>query len=199
MMIAERRQSITLRKAVARLVLVNSAEIAMIGTTGSAPTIGTRTNGLSAPGPSPATPPMIEAKIAMPAMRKSSQRERSARAANTRSVRRRQPPHRELNAPVGQFAPDFDLGHVGGLGEAAEHLARLFARLLARQREGLAPERVVALAQRLGGACRKVRRCPAATHLPYPLAPVWRFRKSHPNSHRGPDAGFCNTTTLNQN
>ena len=33
-----------------------------------------------------------------------------------RLIRRRKPSHRELDAPVGQFAPAFDLGHVGGLG-----------------------------------------------------------------------------------
>ena len=51
MMIAARRQSITWWNANERLVLVNSAEIAMIGTTGSAPTIGTSTSGISAPVP----------------------------------------------------------------------------------------------------------------------------------------------------
>ena len=50
-MSSARRQSITWRNANARLVLVNSAEIAMIGTTGSAPTIGTSTSGISAPVP----------------------------------------------------------------------------------------------------------------------------------------------------
>ena len=50
-MIAARRQSMRWRNANARLVLVNNAEIAMIGTTGSAPTIGTSTSGISAPVP----------------------------------------------------------------------------------------------------------------------------------------------------
>ena len=48
---ATRRQSMARRKASARLTLVMVAEIAMIGTTGSAPTIGTRTSGISAPVP----------------------------------------------------------------------------------------------------------------------------------------------------
>ena len=51
MMMTARRQSITSRNANERLELVNSAEIAMIGTTGSAPTIGTSTSGISAPVP----------------------------------------------------------------------------------------------------------------------------------------------------
>ena len=51
MTIAARRQSIAWRNAVARLVLVISAEIEVIGTIGSAPTIGTSTSGISAPVP----------------------------------------------------------------------------------------------------------------------------------------------------
>src|SRR5438270_12930638 len=81
-MIRARRQSITFQNAVARLVLVNSAEIAMIGTTGSAPTIGTSTSGISAPVPYPATPPITEAIMAIPAMSNSSVKVRSARAAS---------------------------------------------------------------------------------------------------------------------
>ena len=46
-----RRQSMARRNASARLTLVMVAEIAMIGTTGSAPTIGTSTSGISAPVP----------------------------------------------------------------------------------------------------------------------------------------------------
>src|SRR5438270_13459268 len=80
-------------------------------------------------------------------------------------IRRRQPPHRELDAPVGQFAPAFDLGHVGGPGKAAEHLARLGACVLARECEGLAPERVgLAFAQRLGGASCDVGGSSALAH-----------------------------------
>src|SRR6187401_1622115 len=68
---------------------------------------------------------------------------RGGRAANAlpgsvRSVRAREPPHGELDAVARQLAPGLDLGHVGGLGEAAEHLAGLLARGLARQREGVA-------------------------------------------------------------
>ena len=46
-----RCQSIALRKASERLRLVSVAEIAMIGTTGSGPTIGTNTSGINAPVP----------------------------------------------------------------------------------------------------------------------------------------------------
>src|SRR2546423_7082036 len=103
-------------------------------------------------------PPMIDATAAIAAMSDSSHAESSARAASTRSVCGRQAAHRELDAPIGQFAPAFDFGHVGGLGEAAKHFARFLSCLLARQREGLAPERIVlgALAQRLGGLCRDI-------------------------------------------
>src|SRR5262245_38740834 len=58
------------------------------------------------------------------------------------SIRARKPPHGELDAFAGEFAPGFDLGHVGRFGKAAEHFARLLPRLLARQREGLASKRV---------------------------------------------------------
>src|SRR5436190_138451 len=87
---------------------------------------------------------MIDATIAIPAINSRSKTESEARAANTwmRAIRRRQPPHRELDAAVGQFRPAFDLGHVGRLREPAEHLAGLLAGLLARQRERLAPERI---------------------------------------------------------
>jgi hypothetical protein len=44
--------------------LVKIAEIAMIGTTGSAPTSGTSTSGISAPVPLPASPPTTEANSA---------------------------------------------------------------------------------------------------------------------------------------
>ena len=49
--IAARRQSAYFRNAKTRLEFVNSAEMAMIGTTGSAPTNGTSTSGISAPVP----------------------------------------------------------------------------------------------------------------------------------------------------
>jgi|SRR6476620_10163908 hypothetical protein len=58
------------------------------------------------------------------------------------SIRARKPPQGELDAFAGEFAPGFDLGHVGRFGKAAEHFARLLPRLLARQREGLASKRV---------------------------------------------------------
>ncbi len=46
-----RGASIESRNAMARLVLVSSAVMAMIGTTVSAPVIGTRTSGSSTPVP----------------------------------------------------------------------------------------------------------------------------------------------------
>jgi len=42
-----------------------------MGTTGSAPTMGTSTSGSSTPVPYPATPPMTEAISAIPAIRAS--------------------------------------------------------------------------------------------------------------------------------
>ena len=51
MTITARRPSIWRKNAATRPVLVNSAEMAMIGTTGSAPTIGTSTSGINAPVP----------------------------------------------------------------------------------------------------------------------------------------------------
>src|SRR6476620_1663294 len=58
---------------------------------------------------------------------------RKAAPPATTLVRAWQPPHAA-----------FDRGHVGGLGKAAEHLARLLARRLARQRKRLAPVGVAA-------------------------------------------------------
>jgi hypothetical protein len=49
--IRARRGSSRRRNASTRALLVNIAEMAMIGTTGAAPTIGTRTSGISAPVP----------------------------------------------------------------------------------------------------------------------------------------------------
>ena len=49
--ITARRRSSERRNAATRAVLVNIAEMAMIGTTGAAPTIGTRTSGIKAPVP----------------------------------------------------------------------------------------------------------------------------------------------------
>src|SRR3977135_2289809 len=66
------------------------------------------------------------------------------------SIRAGQPADGEFDAIPGQHAPSLDLGLIGGLGEAPEQLARLGARLLARQREALAPERVRARARAVG-------------------------------------------------
>src|SRR3954464_7816728 len=65
-----------------------------------------------------------------------------ARAPRATSIRAGKTPHGEFDAIAGQHTPGLDLGHVGGLGKPAEHLPRLLARGLPRQREGLAPERV---------------------------------------------------------
>ena len=49
--ISARRRSMSGQNAATRLVLVNNADKERIGTTGSAPTIGTSTNGINAPVP----------------------------------------------------------------------------------------------------------------------------------------------------
>jgi hypothetical protein len=56
------------------------------------------------------------------------------------SIRAWQPTNRELNAIAGQHAPALDLGLVGGLGKAAQQLARLLARSRPRQRVCVTPE-----------------------------------------------------------
>src|SRR5262245_18314725 len=61
------------------------------------------------------------------------------------SVCARQPPHREFDAVTRQHSPGFDLSHIGRLGKAAKQLARLLARGLPWQREGLAPKRASAV------------------------------------------------------
>jgi len=60
------------------------------------------------------------------------------------SVRAREVPHR-VDAVTGQHSPGFDLSHIGRLGKAAKQLARLLARGLPWQREGLAPKRASAV------------------------------------------------------
>src|SRR5262252_2260547 len=66
-----RCQSIERRKANERLRLVSVAEIAMIGTTGSGPTIGTSTSGINAPVPYPVTPLSSEVNAATAAISRS--------------------------------------------------------------------------------------------------------------------------------
>src|SRR5215472_18833336 len=66
-----RCQSIERRKANERLRLVSVAEIAMIGTTGSGPTIGTSTSGINAPVPYPVTPLSSEVNAATVAINRS--------------------------------------------------------------------------------------------------------------------------------
>src|SRR5437588_9826295 len=60
----------------------------------------------------------------------------------SRSVGARQPTDREFDLAVGKFAPEFDLGHVGGLRVEIEPFRRLGARLEARHGESLAPPKV---------------------------------------------------------
>src|SRR5215469_1620358 len=75
------------------------------------------------------------------------------------------PSHGEFDAIAGKLAPGLDLRHIGGLGKAAKYLTRLFPRLLARQREGLAAECVARpRAQRFRGAASDVGGTPAGAH-----------------------------------
>src|SRR5215207_289895 len=70
----------------------------------------------------------------------------------------RQAAHGKFDAPVGEDAPAFHLGQVGGLGIAVEPVAGDLARFLARQEIGLAPPRALALpfdaAELLGALAR---------------------------------------------
>src|SRR5450830_1224642 len=77
----------------------------------------------------PASAPFSRSRKALPAPALS--RKRLGRGGS-RSVRRRQPPHGEFDHVVRQFAPAFNLGHVGGLRVAIEKFARLGAGLRAR-------------------------------------------------------------------
>src|SRR6476469_3823446 len=91
------------QNAATRLVLVNSADKERIGTTGSAPTIGTSTSGINAPVPYPATPPTTEAISAIPAIRTSSSKEMSVKPERTDSsitATLYQPPRSLLSAPA---------------------------------------------------------------------------------------------------
>src|SRR5262245_38492230 len=91
------------------------------------------------------------------------------------SVRARKPAHGEFDAIAGEFAPGFDLGHVGRLGKAAEYLARLFARLLARQRESLAAEGVArARLQRFCRAAGDIGRRATGAHDSLTLQCRWK-------------------------
>src|SRR5262249_17715623 len=77
--------------------------------------------------------------------------------ARAPSIGAGKPSHGKFDAIAGKLAPGFDLRHIGGLGKAAKYLTRLFPRLLARQREGLAPESVARRrAQRFGRAASDV-------------------------------------------
>src|SRR5205807_10228211 len=100
-----------------------------------------------------------------PAVTKLVKRYFAATSVRQRSIRRGQPPHGEFDPPVGQFAPALDLGHIGGLGEAAEHVARLLACLLAWQRKGLAAKAVIpGLPQRPRSAGGKIGGRGSGTH-----------------------------------
>src|SRR5262245_34339853 len=82
------------------------------------------------------------------------------------SIGARKPSHGEFDAIAGEFAPGFDLRHVGRLGKAAEHFTRLFARFLARQRERLAPEGVARPRfERFGRAAGDVAGAVGPVHL----------------------------------
>src|SRR5262249_25132028 len=87
------------------------------------------------------------------------------------SIRAGKPSHGEFDAIAGKLAPGFDLGHVGRLGKAAKHFTRLCARLLARQREGLAPKRVARpRMQRFRRAASDVGGTTAGAHdTPHPV------------------------------
>src|SRR5215471_888044 len=75
------------------------------------------------------------------------------------------PSHGEFDAIAGKLAPGLDLRHIGGLGKAAKYLTCLFPRLLARQREGLAPESVArSRAQRFRRAASDVGGTTAGAH-----------------------------------
>src|SRR5580704_14577587 len=93
---------------------------------------------------------------------------RASMQATVWSIRARQSADGELDAIPGQHAPSLDLGLIGGLGEAAEQLARHRARLFARQRESFAPERIRARAgavgDELGGPPRDIGGTKSMTH-----------------------------------
>src|SRR3954470_21769702 len=103
------------QNAATRLVLVNSADKERIGTTGSAPMIGTSTSGINAPVPYPATPPTTEAISAIPAIRTSSSKEMSVKPERTDSsitATLYQPPRLPPLASVGT-SPDPGVGSDG--------------------------------------------------------------------------------------
>src|ERR1700686_769513 len=68
-----------------------------------------------------------------------------------------QPPHREFDLAAGQFTPAFNPAHIGGLGIAGQEISRFAARLVARQREGLAQITVAALAAPGHAVCQIAR------------------------------------------
>src|SRR6266852_1297892 len=69
-----------------------------------------------------------------------------------------QPSHCEFDVAIGQFAPAFDLAHIGGLGIAGEEVARLGPRLVARQGEGLTQIAVIQLLPPAGHPVGKIAR-----------------------------------------
>src|SRR5438105_8796806 len=106
---------------------------------GGGNTKGKKKNPSATPKPVPSTPP--RRKIATPRQKRMGQKRMGQkRMGLPRSVRAREPAHGELDAVARQFPPALDLGLIGSLGEAAQELARLFARRRARSGEGLAPE-----------------------------------------------------------
>src|ERR1700742_3195800 len=66
----------------------------------------------------------------------------AAAAKKGRSIRARQPAHGEFDRAIRQFAPAFDLAHIGGRRIGLQKGPGPGAGLLSRQREGLAQEAV---------------------------------------------------------
>src|SRR5262245_46267154 len=112
---------------------------------------------------------------------------------SARSIRARKPPHSEFDAVARKFAPGFDLGHVGGLWIPAKDLARLFARLLARQCESLAAKGIAgARLERFRRVARDIGGTAAVTHDNPVLANVVRNGpRSESASAASPRCGSC--------
>src|SRR5579863_10556042 len=85
--IMARRRSSRLRNATMRAEFVNIAEMAMMGTTGLAPTSGTSTSGVIAPVPYPATPPAMPEKAARPTISANCRSEMSGISGIVRGIR----------------------------------------------------------------------------------------------------------------
>src|SRR5262245_53803689 len=130
---------------------------------GGGNTKGKKKNPSATPRPVPNTPPSRKSTRPRQNRRITSS---SIGAPKESSVGGRQATHGELDTAVGKLAPGFDFRHVGGLGKAAEQLARLVARGLARQRERVAAKscRAVAASEPLCGAAGDVGRSARSVH-----------------------------------